>query len=352
MRHLDIATAAPVVVDGGAAGPWRGGAARGARDPAREPQQRDRRLHAASARRSATPPTGAASAPIASRPSHGERSGGSATSSSFSFVRTAADPYGNHCAPSVWGAVPQSGSAASSRRCTSRREPSRHRSSTRKHGVAKAVGRRVGGNLLDRRFDARTHRCELIFVASRTNFRLGQNPPDGRRTAGRATRLSARQRQRGAQRCAHRLCRGSSHDDSSHSACAAHVWSPSPAGSSARGGARLHTTRVLVAGASGRASLVRFARRYLGRALRLRRASRPAPASTAPASPASSTPTSGSRCRISRPRSSRSAAASRGRRSGPATSSSSTGSATSGSTSAAACSSTRRTPARGSRSAR
>jgi hypothetical protein len=30
----------------------------------------------------------------------------------FSFVRTAADPYGNHCAPSVWGAVPQSGSAA------------------------------------------------------------------------------------------------------------------------------------------------------------------------------------------------------------------------------------------------
>ncbi len=31
---------------------------------------------------------------------------------SFSFVRTAADPYGNHCAPSVWGAVPQSGSAA------------------------------------------------------------------------------------------------------------------------------------------------------------------------------------------------------------------------------------------------
>ena len=31
---------------------------------------------------------------------------------SFSFVRTAADPYGNHCAPSVWGAVPQSGSSA------------------------------------------------------------------------------------------------------------------------------------------------------------------------------------------------------------------------------------------------
>jgi hypothetical protein len=31
---------------------------------------------------------------------------------SFSFVRVAADPYGNHCAPSVWGAVPQSGSAA------------------------------------------------------------------------------------------------------------------------------------------------------------------------------------------------------------------------------------------------
>ena len=31
---------------------------------------------------------------------------------SFSFVRIAADPYGNHCAPSVWGAVPQSDSAA------------------------------------------------------------------------------------------------------------------------------------------------------------------------------------------------------------------------------------------------
>ena len=31
---------------------------------------------------------------------------------SFSFARTAADPYRNHCAPSVWGAVPQSGSAA------------------------------------------------------------------------------------------------------------------------------------------------------------------------------------------------------------------------------------------------
>ena len=29
----------------------------------------------------------------------------------FSFVRTAADPYRNRCAPSVWGAVPQSGSA-------------------------------------------------------------------------------------------------------------------------------------------------------------------------------------------------------------------------------------------------
>jgi hypothetical protein len=28
----------------------------------------------------------------------------------FSFVRVAADPYRNHCAPSVWGAVPQSGS--------------------------------------------------------------------------------------------------------------------------------------------------------------------------------------------------------------------------------------------------
>jgi hypothetical protein len=29
----------------------------------------------------------------------------------FSFVRIAADPYGNRCAPSVWGAVPQSGFA-------------------------------------------------------------------------------------------------------------------------------------------------------------------------------------------------------------------------------------------------
>ena len=29
----------------------------------------------------------------------------------FSFVRVAADPYRNHCAPSVWGAVPQSGFA-------------------------------------------------------------------------------------------------------------------------------------------------------------------------------------------------------------------------------------------------
>jgi hypothetical protein len=29
----------------------------------------------------------------------------------FSFVREAPDPYGNHCAPSEWGAVPQSGHA-------------------------------------------------------------------------------------------------------------------------------------------------------------------------------------------------------------------------------------------------
>jgi hypothetical protein len=30
---------------------------------------------------------------------------------SFSFLRIAADPYANRCAPSVWGAVPQSGSS-------------------------------------------------------------------------------------------------------------------------------------------------------------------------------------------------------------------------------------------------
>ena len=29
---------------------------------------------------------------------------------SFSILRIAADPYANRCAPSVWGAVPQSGS--------------------------------------------------------------------------------------------------------------------------------------------------------------------------------------------------------------------------------------------------
>ena len=99
----------------------------------------------------------------------------------FSFVRVAADPYGNHCAPSVWGAVPQSGSAEL---VATLRFPPKAVSAPLVDAKARRrqrVGCGLERHLLDRRRDARAHRCELDFVAGRTNFRLGQDPPHGRR---------------------------------------------------------------------------------------------------------------------------------------------------------------------------